>query len=122
MSSLIEFPEYKVAISVLELFANLINPALFGLEPLATDTEEITILLADCTVKDAGADFGAMIESYGLTSLTAVIYLRFSTSLFLDLTNGECQRNLSGSPLMMKYSSSPVSCCEITRSPCVLSW
>lgn len=113
--SVIEFPEYKVAISVLELFAYLINPALLGLDPPATGTEEITILLADCTVKDVGAELGAMIESYGLhqfdrCKLPALMADEYS---FLDLTNGERQRNPSDTAAdELKYSDKPLSCCE----------
>lgn len=121
LSSVIEFPEFKVAISVLELFAYLINPALFTLEALATETDIITIPLADCTVKDVRTEFGAMIDSYGLNQferrkLPASMAEEYP---FLDLSNGECSAQSSVSLLTNDaiYSNHALSSSQRNAAP-----
>lgn len=66
-------------------------------------------------MKDVGAELGAMIESYGLhqfdrRKLPALMADEYS---FLDITDGECQRNPSATAADdLKCSNKPLSCCE----------
>jgi hypothetical protein len=67
LSSVIEFPDYNVAVSALQLFVFLASPVSFHLEPTA-GSEAIVIPLVDITERDVGEYMQGLIASYRLNS------------------------------------------------------
>lgn len=93
MSSVVEFPQYQVAVSALELFAHLINPSslLASAEDHSSTADTILIPLGDCSERDLPKDFQDRITVYCLDrfqdrKLPALMAQEYP---FLDFTNGK---------------------------------
>jgi hypothetical protein len=90
MSSVVEYPQYKVAVSVLELFAYLINPGLMTMDH-SNPSEVISIPLTDCTERDLTDELHGLLATYRLSCFQdrRLPPLMAKEYPLLDFTNGE---------------------------------
>ncbi|KAL6230141.1 hypothetical protein BDW75DRAFT_77861 [Aspergillus navahoensis] len=88
LSSVVEFPRSRVAVSALELFAYLINPDRFAVGQPVTPGR-IHIPLADCTERDLPQNFAHLLTTYHLDRFQdrKLPPLMAQEYPFLDLTN-----------------------------------